>query len=114
MKVSECMCECWREGTVVAIVSSPVWLIVCVLWPFQLDLEAFPAQLVTVHGADGSVAGLRVVIADEPKALAQVGEFVHKDFGAQDVAIWRKQLHQVIVLDVIGKVVDKQVSSVWT
>lgn len=81
---------------------------------FQLDFQPLGADLETVHGLDGTLCGHCVVERDETEALAEVGDLVDEDLGADDGAEGGKHLHQVGVRHVVGEVVDEQVAAIRT
>ena len=80
-----------------------------ILGSFQLDLEPLGTDLKPVHSLDGTLGCLGVVVADEAEALAEVGDLVNENLGTEYVAEGGKHLNQIVVGDVVGKVVNKKI-----
>lgn len=79
-----------------------------------MNFESFGANLKAVHGLYGSLSTLGVVIADKPKTLAKVSHFIYEHFCTDDVAKRSKHLNEIIISDIIGKMVYEQVSAFRT
>ena len=90
-----------------------VWL-VGVLWPLELNLKSFRANLKAIHRLDSTLGGESIVVRNEAETFTQTGDFVDENLGRDDVAKWSKHLDQVGVCDVIGEVIDEQVGTLRT
>ena len=79
-----------------------------------MNFKSLHSNLETVHGRDGGLCTSRIIKTDKSKALALVGRSVNEDFGADNVPEGEKHLHELRVTKLLGKVVDEEITSLWS
>lgn len=85
--------------------------LVSILGSLELNLQAFHADLKAVHGLNGGLCRLWIVVAHESEALALIGGTVHVDLGRDDIPKRNEHLRQLGVAKVRWQVVNEQVAA---
>jgi len=83
-------------------------------WLLQLDFQPFHPDLETVHSLDRCLCRSWIVKADKAETFALISCSVNEHLGADNVAKWKKHLHQLSISKLLGKVVDEEVTAVRT
>ena len=78
--------------------------------PLQLHFQTFSSNLKAVHGLNGTLCREGIVIAHEPKALAEVSVLVYEHFGAYDTAKRLEHLDQVCILYVVREMINEEIT----
>ena len=76
-----------------------------------MNFKSFHSNLESIHGLNGRLCTGGVVETDEPKALALVGGPVNEDLGADDIPEGKEHLHELGVPELLGQVVDEQITA---
>lgn len=84
------------------------------LGALELHFQPLRADLETVHRVDRRLRRRRVVERHETEALGQIRLFIYEHLGRHDVAERQEGRRQVRVVELLGKVVDEQVTTFGT